>query len=509
MSESKTKNVVRSVGAGLFNGLALVLLNLLSRHLFLDYIGLDYLSVAQVIVNLLNVISFSELGLGGAVLYMLYRPVATADHAAVRRVLYLYRRFNRYVGLTVAVVGLAALPLLPYFIKSEVEPGTVVLIYLINLAAAVTSYLYNYRSVLLSAYQRDYVSSVITTGFSFVRVIVQCTLIYYTHDYICFLVAGVLFGIVQNAVIYFEVGRRYAYIRDLGAAGGDRELPTLSRELRHNVLSMASVKIAAIVINDTDTIVISYFNTLMVGLCANYTMITGYMKSFILIVQNTLVHSIGISLVEKNPAERYELFRKILLINTYIGGVTLVTLYLGLNDFIAAWIGTEYVLEPLTFFALVLNVAYAFMIATVWMFRDCAGLFTRVRGMLAANAGVNIVLSLVAGYYWGAAGVFFATLAADLVTDFWFDARVIFREIFSRAGYAGYLGFVLVNMLAVIALTLGLASALPSAASFASAAMRSAVGLVAYTVVFVAVYHRSAAFSGIVMMLRGLVARRF
>ena len=71
MKKSKAYNVLLSTLTGLSNSIILLILNLISRNLFLQYIGIEYLSVAQVINDLLTVIAFSELGVTNAVLYML------------------------------------------------------------------------------------------------------------------------------------------------------------------------------------------------------------------------------------------------------------------------------------------------------------------------------------------------------------------------------------------------------------------------------------------------------
>ena len=95
MKHSKIYNVIRNTGMGICNSLVLLGLNLLSRNLFLQYVGLEYLSMAQVINNMLTLAAFSELGLSNAVLYMLYKPVAQKNEMAIMQILFLYRQFNR------------------------------------------------------------------------------------------------------------------------------------------------------------------------------------------------------------------------------------------------------------------------------------------------------------------------------------------------------------------------------------------------------------------------------
>lgn len=446
MKESKVRNVIRSSFAGVANYAILFFLNLLSRNLFLQYIGLDYLSMAQVINNLLTIIAFSELGLSNAVLFMLYRPVAERDEGKIVRILYLYRQFNRYVGGAIAVLGLLFMPFLALFIRTDIPMSTVNLVYVLNLAAAVSTYFYNYRSVLLSANQRDYVASLISTAVSFLRVGIQCGVIYWTHDYILFLLTGIIASIIQNTMVYFQTGRMYSFIRSFECIYQSEKMKQERKELRTNIFSMSSVRIAGIVIDNTDTILLSWINTLLVGLCSNYMMISNGLKGVVSIVQNTFLHSVGISLAEREPEQKFLLFRQLLMLNTYLSGMVIVGLFVLWNAFVVLWIGDQYVIDFLLFFALLLNLGWNFMISPIWIFRDASGMFIHVRKMLLLNAGLNIILSLFLGWKIGGAGVFFGTVLADICTDFWYDSNIIYKKVFRKPNSNAYLYHVLENM---------------------------------------------------------------
>lgn len=454
MARSKTFNVARSTITGVVNSLALLLLNLLSRKLFLQYIGIEYLSVAQVIMNLLAVFSFTELGLSNSVLYMLYDPVANQNYEGIKRIIWLYKRFNRYIGIAIGVCGVVFMPFLHIFIKTSVNIYFVYVIYALNLLSSASTYFYTYRSVLLGADQRDYVSSIVSTSVSFVRILLQCTLIYLTHSYLVFLITGLLSSIVQNAIVYVLVGKMYPFVKDLSGLRDTKALEQTQHKLLHNIASMASIKITGIVINNTDTILVSWINTLMVGICSNYTIISMQLKNLISIFHSSLLHSVGIASAEKDDREKYELFKKVLLINTFISGLISVCLGVLWNDFIIIWIGEEYLLQPLIYLSLLLNFAWGLFIAPIWLFRDANGLFIYIRKMLLLNALINIVLSFLLGHFIGIGGIFIATIIADILTDFWFDSNIIFRKVFKKKNGLTYQLYILENMMVIIIISL-------------------------------------------------------
>lgn len=456
MSKSKTFNVFRSTLTGVTNSLLLLLLNLLSRKLFLNYIGIEYLSVAQVITNLLAVFSFTELGLASSVIYMLYNPIANGETEKIKKIVWLYRKFNRFVGFAILFIGIAFMPFLHSFINTSIPVTTIYLIFVLNLVTSVSSYFYTYRSVLLSAYQQDYVISLAQTGVSFLRIIIQCLLIYLTHDYILFLIIGLFATVVQNAIVFYVAGSKYPYIKGLNYSNKTSDIIHTQKELLKNISAMASVKITAIVINNTDNILISWLNTIMVGLCSNYTTISLQLKSLVTIFHTSLLHSVGIASAEKDNRGKYKLFKEILLINTFVVGVISVCLGALWDGFIVIWLGREYILTDLVFYSLLLNFTWGLMIAPVWMFRDANGIFVYIKKMLLVNAALNLVLSVLLGKIIGVAGVFFATVISDLFTDFWYDSRILYKKVFDKSNALPYQAHIVFNVSLVMMLVFAL-----------------------------------------------------
>ena len=72
--------------------------------------------------------------------------------------------------------------------------------------------------------------------------------------------------------------------------------------------------------------------------------------------------------------------------------------------------------------------------------------------MILANALLNIIFSIILGKLVGVAGVYIATIISDILTDFWFDAKLIYNKLFERNDCARYLLYIIANALAVIVL---------------------------------------------------------
>lgn len=450
MANSKAFNVILSTFTGIGNSLILLFLNLLSRKLFLEYIGLEYLSVAQVINNLLTVFSFAEMGLYNAATFMLYKPLANDNKNTIKKILYLYRKFNRYVAGVVVIIGLLFIPFIPKVIKTNIEYNTVLIIYLLNLLTASASYLYTYRSILLSANQKDYITSLISLIVSFVRIIIQCIVIYVFHDYFIYLSIGIIATFLQNWFIYYKTEKLYPFISNIDVNKNDIEFKIIRKNLIYNVSSMFSVKITGIIINNTSTILISLINTLMVGICTNYTTISGQLKLLMNIFHNALLHSVGVASAEKSDEEKFNLFKRILLLNTFIIGSVSTCLGVLWNDFIVLWIGEEYLLNNFIFISLLIHFSWYLFIAPLWIFRDANGLFKNVKFVLVVNGILNIVFSFILGSYVGIAGVFLGAVFADICTSFWYDSNLVFKKVFKKKNAIFYQIHILENIVTLI-----------------------------------------------------------
>lgn len=445
---SKVENVIRNTGMGILNNIALAALSLVSRKLFLVYIGIGYLSIGQIISNILSILAFSELGVANSVLYMLYKPVAERDEREIARVIGTYKRINRAIGCTLAGLGILCIPFLHCFIRTSVPMDTVYLVYLMNLLSSVSTYFCSYRQVLLNADQKNYVITKISLLINLASISIQCVVICLTHDYILYLAVTMVMGLLKDMVVFYAAGRRYPFLRIFRRERLDEDG---ARALGNNVKSMFSVKFCGIVINNTDNVLVSMIDTLMVGYCANYTVITQRIRGIISIIHNSIVYSLGIASTEKDSLEKYRLFKKILLINTFLAGSTTAWLGVLWDDLIVLWLGERYLLAPSVLYALLLNYMWVAMTATVWMFRDTNGLFVYVKKMLLINAVSNLGISVILGKIIGVAGVYYGTVIADIATNFWFDARLVYRDLFARKDHWRYMLFILVNMTGVLA----------------------------------------------------------
>ncbi len=85
MTASRSENLMRNASAGLAATLLSIALAFGVRTVFIATLGIEYLGVNGLFTNVLTVLSLAEAGLGAAVSYRLYEPLARQDFTASRR----------------------------------------------------------------------------------------------------------------------------------------------------------------------------------------------------------------------------------------------------------------------------------------------------------------------------------------------------------------------------------------------------------------------------------------
>ena len=159
----RTKNASRNIFFGVILKIYQILVPFLMRTAMIYLMGVQYLGLNSLFTSVLQVLNLAELGVGSAMVYSMYKPIAEDDDTTICALMKLYRTYYRVIGLVIAVVGCALTPFIPHLIKSDVPAGiNVYILYLLNLGATVLSYwLFAYKNSILQAHQRaDVVSKV-------------------------------------------------------------------------------------------------------------------------------------------------------------------------------------------------------------------------------------------------------------------------------------------------------------------------------------------------------------
>lgn len=428
MADGRSVKSVRNVTTGVANKVLLMVLAFATRTLFIRLLGAEYAGVSSLYTNILSVLSLAEMGMGNVLMFYLYGALKDGDTKRISGLVRAFQRIYFAIILIVLSVGLALIPFLRLIVHSPLDSGELIGYYLLYLINSVASYFVVYRTIVLAADQKNYISNLVHTAAVVVMYVLQIAYLLLFRDFWGYLIIQVLCTIGSNLVLNQIALKHYPYLRRRPSAA-QTDAAVSKRDLFGNIKATFLFKIADTVLDQTDSIIISVmFGTVVVGYYANYFMLISYIVAIAGIIANGLVASFGNLNAEGDMERSYEMFRASLTAFSVFGTVCTTCYACVVQDFVPIWIGEQYVM-PFGLVAAILAVFFLRMTTnTMWMYRSAMGLFKEVQYINLAAAGLNIVLSVLLGKALGVAGVIAATAVSRFLTSFWYEGRVVFRR---------------------------------------------------------------------------------
>ena len=166
MKLERTRNAKKNIITGMANKIIMILLPFAVQTTLIRTLGAEYNGLKGVFSSILQVLSLAELGIGNALVFGMYKPIADDDIITVCKLLNLYKKVYKWIGLFILVMGIALAPFTPYLIKGNHPPEiNVVVLFFMYLINTVLSYwLYAYKASLFNAFQRVDIINLISTG---------------------------------------------------------------------------------------------------------------------------------------------------------------------------------------------------------------------------------------------------------------------------------------------------------------------------------------------------------
>lgn len=433
-SNSRIRNTVKNTLFGVGGQLLSQLMAFVYRTVFIHYLSASFLGVQGLFSNILSLLSLAELGVGNALTFSLYKPLAQKDTKKVQALMGYYARAYHLIAVVVAVIGVSLTPFLDYFIKeipSELEHLQV--IYLLYLFDAVASYCLVYKQSIIKADQKTYICTFYSNIFSIIRYLVQIIVLALfskgaERTFIIILSIQIFFTIATNGFLSAKASKLYTYIK----GGCNEKLPVEEKkEINKKVRAMMMHKIGSVVVNATDNLLISKFVGLIeVGLYSNYKMLISMIMTLVQQFSQAIVPSIGNLVSLTSVKKSKEIYDRLDLLNYFIYGFCAICFFTLLNPFIEIWIGKEYLFSTGLVGIIVFNFYLNGMRQNVLAFRNALGLFWNDRYKPLIEAAINLLVSVMLAKSFGIAGVFIGTMVSTVMTSMWIEPFVLYKNYF-------------------------------------------------------------------------------
>ena len=397
----RTKNATRNIIFGVILRAYQIIVPFLMRTAMIYLMGVQYLGLNSLFTSVLQVLNLAELGVGSAMIYSMYRPIAEDDNTTICALMKLYRTYYRLIGLIIAVVGCILTPFIPKLISGDIPQGiNIYILYLLNLGATVLSYwLFAYKNSILQAHQRTDIVSKVTLITNTIQYVLQLFVLWIFKNYYLYVIVMLVTQALTNIVTAIMADKIYPQFKPKGELHKE-EIHQINQKIRN----LFTAKLGGVVVGSADTIVISAFLGLTtLAVYQNYYFIMNSICGFITVIFSAITAGIGNSLVTESSEKNYNDFKKFTFIICFILCICCCC-FVGLyQPFMKLWVGKKFMLS-FSFVILFCILFYCLELAMVWAtVKDAAGLWhsDRFRPLIGACANLimNIVLVQVIGLY--------------------------------------------------------------------------------------------------------------
>ena len=421
----RTRNAFRNLITAWLGQLFIQLLVFVSRSVFVKILGQEYLGVNGLFSNILSMLSLAELGIGTAITFALYAPLAKKNDAELASLVHFYKKAYRVIACTVLVVGAALTPFLNFFIKDPVNVPHLQFIYLIFVADSALMYLYNYKAALITADQKGYVVNLNRTVFEMLKQGLRIAVLLLTGNYLLYLGIQVFTTILINLSISYRANRMYSFLR----IRKPEKLPKDKlASIKKNTFAMLFHKIGEVVVFSSDNIIISKFvGVVSVGIYSNYWLIINTIQNLLAQVVTSITAGIGNFAVTEDQDKQLRLFNQVFFFEAWLYGFCAICLLCLFNPFISLWLGADYLFDMKIVAVIVLNFYLTGMRQAALMFRSALGLFWYDRYKALAEAGINIVVSILLVIRLGVLGAMIGTVVSTVTTSIWVEPFILFK----------------------------------------------------------------------------------
>lgn len=426
---SRTENASRNIVWGILSKIISLGLPFITRTVMINTMGMQYVGLGSLFTSILQVLSFAELGIGSALVFSMYKPIAEGDDKKVCALLNFYRKTYRVIGCVILIFGLAVLPFLQYLIAgdlpNDVNLRALFLIYLLN--NVLGYFLFAYKQSLFTASQRTDMISKIGMGLQLISSIAQILVLELLHNYYAYAAIVPAITCLNNICIGILTDKHYPQYKCKGKIEKE-ELYSIEKKIG----GMVFQKIGGIVLTSVDTIVISAFLGLTsLALYQNYYYIITALFGFLTVIMQSIIAGVGNSVVSETTLKNYLDFKKFNFIYIWIISWCTTCLLCLYQPFMQLWVGKDnmFSMEMVVFFAL-----YFFVhkwCDMLYVYQEACGIWWETKFIPFVAAIVNLVVNIILVKAIGLPGILISTIVSVIFIYDTGYAKVLFKTYFA------------------------------------------------------------------------------
>jgi len=416
---NRTKKSILNAEVNLFFYFLTLFLSFFSRKIFLNNLGAEFIGLYGTLSNILGYLNLAELGIAGCISFFLFKPLHNNNHAEIQEVLSVMGYLYQIIGFIILMGGIIISLFFPLIFNSiEYGLGIVYFAFYSLLFSSLVGYFINYRQILLSADQKNYLVAIYFQSSGIIKTLVQIYLAYTYRNLYVWVAIEFLFSIIGCVILNWKINKIYPWLKTNKSSG--KQLLKKYPNILKNTKQIFIHKIKDFILHKSDEIFVFMFISLkMVAYYGNYTMIVTRAGQLFTAILNSVDAGVGNLIAEGDKNKALEVFWELMAIRHFAAGFLCFALYHFISPFICVWLGNEYVLDYKIILFLTIYTYIGNSRAVVDLYNHAHGLYADTWSAWVELI-INISITIIAGYYWGIIGLLLGKIiSTSLVVVIW------------------------------------------------------------------------------------------
>lgn len=444
---------VKNIAFGYIGNITSTILGFVLRTVFIMKLDETLLGVNGLYTGILTMLSLAELGIGTALNYSLYAPVAKGDIEKIKSYMLFYKKAYLAIAGVVTAIGIILIPFLKYFIKNPGDYGIreLTVYYLIFLFNTVSTYFVAYKYSLVNAQQKNYIQTNALTLTKLATTVSQIIVLLATANFLFYLLTAAVVELIQKIYVNHYLNRLYPYLKEKNVKPLKKEE---TQVIKDKTRALVYHKVGDVARLQTDSIIISsLIQVSLVGVVDNYTMVINSISGFVNIIFNSVISSFGNLIATESEEKQYEMFNVYRFAANWVYGLSAIGFYVLLTPLVYLWLGEDWLLGNIVVALILVDYYFKGDRIVLSNFKTAAGVFEEDKYLALIQGVVNLVISIVLVQFMGLAGIYVGTIVSGLIANVT-KPFIIYRVCFKKG--AGEYFLDTARKLLVLAVTLAI-----------------------------------------------------
>lgn len=427
--ESRVKKSFLNARVNLIFYFLTLVLSFFSRKIFLDCLGADFIGLTGTVGTMMGFLNLAESGVSAAIAVVLYAPLLERNNIKINEVVSVLGYLYNVIGKIILGGGLVLACFFP-LIFSDATLGLpiIYLTFFSFLGSALIGYFINYKQVLLSADQRNYVVAAYSQSANVIKILLQMGMAYYTGNYYLWVLIEFLFGILYSIILNWKIKQVYPWLEAEVRKGKGlyKQYPDVMRYTKQLFIH----KIGSVVYNQVTPFLVFAFTSLQtVAYYGNYTLITSKLSSLLTNFLGGTNASVGNLIAEGDKQKILKVYWELMSIRFLFVGVAVFAMYHLLPPFIALWLGDEYIMSEGLLILVLISFSLGIIRGVTEEFSFGYGLFSDIWSPFA-EAAILIGVAVLGGFLWGLEGTLLGSITSTIMIIYIWKPYFLFSRGF-------------------------------------------------------------------------------